>query len=180
MRTDSETSLYLNVAGPAVQARLILLVCYLEVNDATVLVAVNVVFARTREDFLSCSQRQVSLSKQHPLVKFTKQAGAGAQSPSCKSLVVNGKLSVRNIVLREGRTLCFRSADTPRFSYEEVLPRPGGVQRLARLCTQLGRKISATRHFESFRSSRFFCRHLRRPPSFWPTSAPESELLIST
>jgi len=145
------------------------MVCCLEVNDAMVLVAVNVVFARTREDFLSCSQRQVSLSMQPPLVKFTKQ-----------SLLVNGKLSVRNIVLREGRTLCFRSADTPRFSYEEVLPRPGGVQRLARLCTQLGRKISATRHFESFRSSRFFCRHLRRPPSFWPTSAPESELLIST
>ena len=96
--TDSETSLYLNVAGPAVQPRRILMVCYLEVNDAMVLVAVNVVFARTPEDLLSCSQRQVSLSKQHPLVKFTKQAGAGAQSPSCKSLVVNGKLSVRNRV----------------------------------------------------------------------------------
>ena len=169
MRTVSETSLYLNVAGPAVQARLILQVCYLEVNDTTVLVAVNVVFARTREDLLSCSQRQVSLSMQHPLVKFTKQ-----------SLVVNGKLSVRNIVLREGRTLCFRSADTPRFSYEEVLPRPGWVQRMARLCTQLGRTISATRPLESGRSLRFLCRYFRRSRSLWPTSAPESELLIST
>ena len=180
MRTDSETSLYLNVAGPAAQARLILLVCYLEVNDATVLVAVNGVFARTREDLLSCSQRQVSLSKRHPLVKFTKQAGAGAQSRSRKSLVVNGKLSVRNIVLREGRTLCLRSAHSPRFSCEEVLPRPGWVQRLARFCTRPSRKNSATRHLESGRSLRFLCRYFRRSGSLWPTSAPESELLIST
>src|SRR5215469_9865209 len=109
-----------------------------------------------------------------------EETGAGVRRFCARSLVVNGKLSVRNIALREGRTLCLRSAHSPRFSCEEVLPRPGWVQRLARFCTRPSRKNSATRHLEGGRSVRFHYHYFRRSRSLWPTSAPESELLIST